>query len=81
MGNVQHISGNEIASDKGVNEFCIECLEQMLKQAKDGEIVGLVAAVQYADGSTAAQSGGFIYKSRIAGELTFHIQRLGQEYI
>lgn len=69
MGAVHHIDVDAVTNEVGINEQCIECLEVMLEKARNGEIVGVVAAVQHADGSTSGPVGGFIHNSRIVGEL------------
>lgn len=76
MGVVQHIDGGVVTSETGINEGCIECLEMLLEKAKNGEIVGIAAAVQHADGSTSAPGGGFVFNRRIVGELFILMQKL-----
>lgn len=76
MGSVHHIDGDEIVTQEGVNHECVACLERALEKARDGEIVGVAMALQYADGSTSGPMGGFIYNSRIIGELMLRVMRL-----
>lgn len=76
MGSVHHIDGDEIVPQSGGNQECIECLERVLEKARNGEIVGVAMAAQYADGSTSGPAGGFLYNSRIVGELMIRVTKL-----
>jgi hypothetical protein len=76
MGELVHIDGETIASSSGENEECILRLEELLDKAKNGEVVGIVCAVQYADGAHGCAEGGFVYDVRMAGELFCAATRL-----
>ena len=76
MGSVHHIDGNEIVTAAGTNQDCIECLERILEKARNGEIVGVAMACQYADGSTSGPRAGFLYNARIVGEMMIAVTRL-----
>lgn len=73
MGEVVATSGARITNDRGVNEDAIGCLERLLDKAKNGEIVGVVAAVQYADGSVGSPRGGFCHEMTMTGALMVHV--------
>lgn len=79
MGSVHHIGGDEILPASGVNQDCIECLERILEKARQGEIVGVAMAVQYADGSTSGPCSGFLFNSRVVGELMIRVTKLSME--
>lgn len=79
MGVVIDTDGNEVSSERGINETCVECLERLLSKAKDGEIVGVSVAIQYLDGSTSSTVGGYIYNRRIIGEMFTRMMMLGKD--
>jgi hypothetical protein len=79
MGDVRYIdNGDTILTDQGRNEDCVEHLERLLEKARNGEIVGVAEAVQYADGSTGHGVGGFIHNQRIVGALMTRVVKLSQ---
>ncbi|NSY17256.1 hypothetical protein [Neorhizobium sp. AL 9.2.2] len=79
MGAVIYTDGNTMLSDQGTNEDTVEFLERLLQKAKDGEIVGVCAAVQYADRSTGDGNAGFFWNAPMIGGLTKIIHRLVNE--
>lgn len=76
MGTVHHIQGDEISGIDGVNEFCVEALEGLIAKANTGDVVGVSVAIQHADGATSGWTAGFVYNSRIIGELMLQLTRL-----
>lgn len=78
MGTIHHIDGDEIADTSGVNEFCLEGARTLLEKAVNGEVVGFNISMQHADGATSGYTCGFVYNSRIVGELMTHIIRLSK---
>lgn len=69
MGNVKHIHGDEIVNQNGVNELAKEALASTAELVDSGEVAGVIIIRQHADGSTTNLSGGFLYNTRIVGEL------------
>lgn len=76
MGNVQHIGGGEIKNEKNVNDLAVECLESVMENVKDGDVVGVIVIKQHADGATTSSSGGFVLNSRVVGEMMIQVARL-----
>lgn len=67
MADVVYLNGEEVLSDLNRNEGCVDALERMLQKAKDGEIIGFAAALQYRDGSNSGTQCGFVYDNRLVG--------------
>lgn len=76
MGEVRYFQDESILSDKGVNDDCVEYLEHLISKARDGEIVGVAVAIQFADGSTGSTTSGFIFNQRIVGALMTQVVKL-----
>lgn len=76
MAKVVYTNGDEIIGDRGHNENCVKSLENLLQKAKDGEIVGFSAALQYADQATGTASAGFTWNSAMIGCLMILVNRL-----
>ena len=68
--------GYEIKNEAGVNEDLIDGLEELLKQAKDGEIVGLCGAIQYGDDAVSSFAYGYRRHYPMMGALTGAIHRM-----
>lgn len=61
------------------NENCIETLEELLADAKIGEIVGISAACVHQDGASSFKYGGCVKKHGMLGalsRLTYFINKL-----
>lgn len=69
MGSVATINGGVVVSTKGVNEECINALEEALAMARAGEITGAVVVYSYADGSVGRCSGGYLHQVNVVGML------------
>lgn len=70
MGDVRYfLDATPIVNTSGINEDCVEQLEHILEKARNGEIVGIAGAVQYADGSTSGHRSGFLRIQAIVGAL------------
>ncbi len=72
------MNGLSIIGERGANEDAISCIEKLLQKAKDGEIVGIAAAVQFADGSVSSPCGGFSRDTSMVGALMHHVVRLSR---
>lgn len=76
MGEVVFTSGETIITDRGQNDDCVVCLENLLSKAKAGEVTGVCVAIQYADKSTGTAIGGFVWNSALIGCLMRMVHRL-----
>lgn len=66
---VTHINGSEVRTRRGTNTNAVRCLRDVTKLVKSGEVVGVMVALQYADGSAGTSKGGFIRTYPIVGAL------------
>ena len=78
MGEVSYIEGGVILTERNQNDKCVELLESLLQKAKDGEVIGINVAIQYADGSNGSTGAGFIYNNRQMGALMTEVFKLAQ---
>jgi hypothetical protein len=78
MGEVRYFHDETILTDKGVNDDCVGYLEGLLDKARNGEVVGVAVAIQFADGSTASTASGFIFNQRVVGALMTQVVKLSQ---
>ena len=78
-GIVTSLSGSSVINERGVNDNCVEQLERLLQKARDGEIVGVASAIQYADGSTSWCKAGFLWTNSVIGSLTILVHRLMED--
>lgn len=69
MGDVRYFKDEVILNDRGENEALVGFLEEMLKKAKDGEIVGMAGGVQYVDGAGGDFTAGFVRNQMMIGTL------------
>lgn len=76
MGVVLFKDGDQIVGNEGYNEECVAFLEDLLERSKQGEIIGVCAAVQYADKSAGDGQAGFFWKTGMIGCLTRIIHSL-----
>lgn len=66
---IRSLSGGVIVDKRGRNRDCMDSAVALINKAKCGEIVGFVAAVQYADGAAGEISGGYIRHAPVIGTL------------
>ena len=71
MGVIVYQDGSEVIGETGRNDDCVECLERLLEKALHGEVVGIAAAIQFADGSTSETRAGFLRTRATVGGLMF----------
>lgn len=79
MGDVSNIHGDIIVSELGCNEDCTEVLEDLIEQARSGEIVGFVGAVQYRDNAAGITEGGYVRRYPVVGALMALVNKLTRE--
>lgn len=76
MGEVRWFTDEVILDERGQNEELVKTLEEMLQKAKDGEITGMNAGIQYADGSNGSFGSGFVKNQGMIGALMTQVFRL-----
>lgn len=76
MGEVHTLNGTELIGPEGYNRKVVAGLERLLQKARDGEIVGYSAILNYGDGSvsTTCQGASATYAS--VGAATCLVHRL-----
>ena len=79
MGEVLYTDGERILSERGRNQDCVECLEGLLKKAKDGEICGVAVAIQYIDRSNSETVAGFLWNRSVIGSLHYLMRQIGKD--
>lgn len=66
---VVSIQGDEVRSERGTNKDALASLASVMKMAKSGEVVGVAIAIQFADGSSGTNIGGFLRHYPVVGAL------------
>ena len=71
--------GYPIKNSNNVNQDLIDGLESLLKDAHNGEIVGLTGAIQYGDNATGGFAFGFRKITPIIGALQRQIIKMATD--
>jgi len=75
-GKVFALSGCPIASPGSPNESVVKCLEEILEQARSGEVSGIAVALQHGDGSTSTRLHGYLAHHATMGAVEYLKHRL-----